>query len=101
MGTRFVRTTSRYVSVTTTRYLLIPTDTTTQIYITTGYTAIRIYNSGTNTLIWGDTTIVTNSGNFLFSSASKEWEDVSDNFNFYMVADSANSYITITESLYA
>lgn len=97
MGTRFVRTTRGYALVETSRWVLVPTSEAVQIVLTTGYTALRIYNSGTNTLIWGGSGIRTNSGNFLFPSASKEWENIEDNFSFWMVADSANSFITVSE----
>ena len=97
MGTRFFRASGQFQQVGTTRYLLIPTTTVTTIVMSTGYVGIRIYNSGSNTLIWGDTSISTNSGNFLFPASAHDFEEVNDNFSFSMIADSANSLVSITE----
>ena len=97
MGTRYFRAGVNFSSVGSTRYLLIPTTLATQIYMSTGYTGIRIYNSGSNTLIWGDSSISTNSGNFLYPGVSTDFGVVIDDFNFFMVADSANSFISVTE----
>ena len=97
MATRYFRAGDKFYNVATTRFLNIITTTTTQIFMSTGYTAIRIFNSGSNTLIWGDVSISTNSGNFLFPLMATEFSGVVDNFSFYMIADSANSLLTITE----
>lgn len=97
MGTRLFRAGEKYYSVQSTRYLLIQTSTVTSIVMSTGFTAIRVFNSGSNTLIWGDASISTNSGNFLFPLSSIEFSPVIDHFSFSMVADSANSFVTITE----
>ena len=97
MAIRYIHTNRGIYGSSTSRYIFVPTTTLTQIIISSGYTGIRMYNSGTNTLIWGDSSISTNSGNFLFPSQAREWENVQDRFNFYMTADSANSYISLTE----
>mgnify|MGYP001569971145 CR=1 FL=1 len=97
MATRLFRANNKFYSVESTRYLLIPTTNVTTIVMSTGFTAIRVFNSGSNTLIWGDASVKTNSGNFLFPLSSTEFSDVIDHFTFSMMADSANSFVTITE----
>ncbi len=97
MATRYFRANSSFAGVGTGRYVFVPTITLTQIIMSTGYTGLRIYNSGSNTLVWGDSSISTNSGNFLFPAMSREFDNCMDSFSFFMTADSANSYISITE----
>lgn len=97
MGTRFFRAADMFQRVGSTRYLNIITTTVTSIVMSTGFTGIRIYNSGSNTLVWGDASISTNSGNFLYPGMATDFGEVSDHFSFSMVADSANSLLSITE----
>jgi len=97
MGTRFFRGSGYFQKVGSTRYITIITATLTSIVMSTGMTGIRLYNSGSNTLIWGDASISTNSGNFLYPGMATDFGEVNDNFTFSMVADSANSLLSITE----
>ena len=100
MATRFVRTTQNYASASTNRFIFVPTTAATQVYITTGYNAMRIYNAGSHNLVWGGSGVQTNSGSFLFPSMAKEFENLSDSFSFHIIADSANSFISVTEYIY-
>lgn len=96
MGTRFFHA-GGFQKVGSTRYLLIPTTNLTTVTMSSGYTGIRIYNSGSNTLIWGDASISTNSGNFIYPGMATDFGQVNDHFSFSMVADSANSFVSIIE----
>ena len=97
MGIRYFRTGISFTTVGSNRYLLIPTTNVTRIFLSTGYTGIRIYNSGSHSLIWGGSSLSTNSGSFLYPGMATDFGPVQDNFDFYMIADSANSFVSITE----
>lgn len=97
MGTRYFRGSGSFQRVGSTRYLTIITTNLTTITMSTGFTGMRLYNNGSNSLIWGDASISTNSGNFLYPGMAKDFGEVGDNFFFSMVADSANSLVAITE----
>ena len=75
----------------------MPTTDAVQVVLTTGYTAMRMYNMGSHSLVWGGSAVRTNSGNFLFPSVGFDFGEVEDNFNFNIVADSANSFLSVTE----
>ena len=97
MGTRYFRAENLFANIGTTRYISVVTTTITRIYMSTAYTGIRVYNSGSHTLIYGDSNIAVNSGNFLFPGVSVDFGWVQDNFSFYMLADSANSFVSVLE----
>ena len=97
MGTRFFRGSGYFQTVGTTRYITIITTNITTIVLSTGFTGIRIYNNGSNSLICGDASISTNSGNFLYPGMATDFGEIGDNFTISMIADSANSLIAITE----
>lgn len=91
MATRFIRLSQGYLSATTTRYVTVNSSLATQVIMNTGYSALRLFNQGSTPLIWGDSTIAINSGNYLYPSASIEWNPVQDNFSFYIISDSTGT----------
>lgn len=99
MTTRYVRATAGLGTVGTSKYLFIATSPATQILLDSGYQAIQIFNVGSNLLIWGDSNIAVNSGNYLFPSSPKSWEELHDGWSVFVRAESAGTNITITEYL--
>ena len=91
MGTRYFYTGKDYLNVGTTRYLSINSTLATEIVLTSGFTAIRLYNQGSTPLVWGDSNIAINSGNYLYPSASIEWDDIEDSFSFFCISDSTGT----------
>ena len=97
MSTRYFRANPQLGSVSTSMYIMIPTSPATQIIMNSGAQAMQLYNLGTGNLIWGDSNIAVNSGNYLFPLARIEWTDVQDGFSVFVRADSVATLITKTE----
>mgnify|MGYP001608883343 CR=1 FL=1 len=87
MGIRYVAL-GGYANVGTTRYLTINSSLATRVTLTSGFTAMSVFNQGSASLIWGDSNITVNSGNYLFPSTRIEWDNVQDGFNIFLVSDS-------------
>jgi len=98
MATRLFRA-GNFVETVTTRYLALNSSLATKIVLTSGYTVMRIFNSGSTPIVWGDSSISVNSGNYLFPYGSEEFGEVQDDFNFFAFSDSngTTGLITITE----
>jgi len=62
-----------------------------------GQQAITIFNAGSGTMWWGDTTVAINSGNALFVNSRVEWLGVQDEFRIFAVAESVQTLVTITQ----
>ena len=88
MGTRYFTSGGEYASVGTTRYLTVNSSLVSRVLLTSGFTAIRIYNQGSTALVWGDTNVTINSGNYIYPSGSIEFDNIQDAFNFYILSDS-------------
>ena len=97
MGTRYVRVSAGYLSTGTTRYINIPTSPATQVVLTSGYQALSIFNHGTGMLVWGDSNIAVNSGNYQFVNMRVEHNNLQDSWSTYYRADSVSSLISVTE----
>ena len=79
------------------RFILVPTTNLTRLTISSGNHGISIFNIGSGSLIWGGSTIAINSGNVIFVNMRTEWLDVQDGWNVYLLANSLNSLISVTE----
>ena len=98
MGTNYIRTDPYTGAVATTaRYLAILTSPVTAITMTSGSRAMSIFNLGSGSLVWGGSNIAVNSGNYLFVNSRIEWSDVQDGFRTFVIADSVQTLISITE----
>lgn len=97
MGTRLNRDTQQIGSVSTSRFITIPTSPVTFITLNSAAFGAFIYNVGTPTLLWGGSTIGVNSGAFLYPSTGMEWTNVEDGYSFYMMADSVAGFVIINE----
>jgi hypothetical protein len=98
MVIKFVRTNPDLgVVAGTARYLSIVTTPATQIVMTSGSQAMTIFNIGSGTLIWGDSSIAVNSGNNLFVQARVEWLNLQDGWSLYVRAESVATLISVTE----
>ena len=97
MSTRYFRANPQLGSVSTSMYILIPTSPATQIIANSGAQAMQLYNLGTGNLVWGDSNIAVNSGNYLFPLSRIEWTDIQDAFSVFVRADSVQTLITKTE----
>lgn len=97
--TYFKRTNWHFASVGTTRYLTFNSSLATQVTLSPGYSGIRLMNLGSTPLVWGDSSIKVSSGNYLFPLSAKEWEEVQDNFSFFVISDSngTTGYGSVTE----
>ena len=92
MGTRFFRAGQNIATVRSTRYLTINSSKVTRVFMNTGASGISVFNQGSTPLIWGDSNITVNSGNYLFPAGRIEWLDVQDSFDFYLVSDSQGAF---------
>ena len=99
MATRYIRTNPYLGSVGTSRVLSIPTNPATLITLTSGYSGLTLFNIGSGALIWGDSNIAVNSGNYLFPSARIEWTEIQDGWTTYVLADSVATVIEKTDYL--
>jgi len=88
MATYRKRTNYHYTLVGSTRYLTINSSLATEVVLKNGFSGIRLFNGGSTPLVWGDSNITVNSGNYLYPSAFKEWEEVQDGFSFFVFSDS-------------
>ncbi len=103
MGTRFVRANAGAQgllgSIGTTKYVMIQTNAATLVALDSGYQAIRLFNVGSGLLVYGDSNIAVNSGNFLFVNAGIEWLNLADGWTTYVRAASVQSFLSISEYL--
>ena len=88
MGTRYFRAGNEYATAGTTRYYTINSSLATQIILDSGFKAIRMFNQGSTPLVWGDSNIAVNSGNYVYPSGSIEFNPVQDAYSFYVISDS-------------
>lgn len=91
MGTRFFRAGNYYQNVGATRYLTINSSLATQVILNSGFTALSIFNQGSTPLIWGDSNITVNSGNYLYPSGRIEWNPINDLFSVFLISDSVGT----------
>ena len=98
MGTIYRRTSPQAGGVATSgRYILIATSPVTNLVMSSGNQALSIYNLGSGSLIWGATDISVNSGNYVFVNQRVEWLALQDLWTVYLVADSVQTLINVTE----
>src|SRR3990167_9211957 len=92
MATRFFRAGQNMASVGSTRYLTINSSKVTRVFLSSGAVGISVFNQGSTPLIWGDSNITVNSGNYVFPLGRIEWLEVQDTFDFYLVSDSQGAF---------
>ena len=92
MGTRFFRAGDKIASTGSTRYLTINSSKVTRVIMNSGATGISIFNQGSTPLLWGDSGITVNSGNYIFPAGRIEWLNVQDAFDVYLVSDSQGAF---------
>ena len=97
MPTRYFRADPQLGSIGTTRYLTITTAAAQQVIMGSGNQGLFIYNIGSGNLIWGDSSIAVNSGNYIFVNGGREWLNARDQFGIFFRADSVATLISITE----
>ena len=97
MATRFLRTNLQLGNVGTSRVLFIPTAPATLITLTSGYSGLTLFNIGSGSLIWGDSNIAVNSGNYLFPYSRIEWSNLQDGWTTYVRADSISTLVDQAE----
>lgn len=97
MATRYFRASQGYASVVTTRHIAVATNVAVQVILGSGNAAMTIFNHGTGNVIWGDSGIAVNSGNYIFVTGRVEWSDLQDGWSTYLRADSVSSIVTVTE----
>ena len=91
MATRYFRAGLEYVSAGTSRYYSVNSSLATEIILDSGFKAIRLFNQGSTPLVWGDSNISVNSGNYLYPSGSIEWNPINDGFSFFIISDSVGT----------
>ena len=97
MGTLYKRVSPFLGNIGTTRFLTIATNVATQVVLDSGYLALTIFNVGSGSIVWGDSSIAVNSGNYLFVNQRVEWLDLQDGWSTYVRADSVPTLISISE----
>ena len=91
MGTRYFRAGMAYASAGSTRYYSINSTLATQITLDSGFKAMRMFNQGSTPLVWGDSNISVNSGNYVFPAGSVEWNPIDDAFSIFVISDSVGT----------
>ena len=84
-------------SVITSRLININTGDAQQVIAGTGTIYMQVFNVGPTTIAWGDSSITASSGGLLFYSMSEIFSPLSEGFNLYFVADSAQGTILVNE----
>ena len=97
MGTIYLRINPQLGSIGTTRILNVTTGAAVAVILNSGYQAMSIFNQGSGTLVWGDSSIAVNSGNNLFVQSRIEWLALADSFTVYVRAESVATIIGVTE----
>ena len=97
MGIIRARDTLQLGSVSSSRFITIPTSPATLVSLTSANVGAFIYNVGTPTLIWGGSSIGVNSGALLYPSTGMEWINTEDGFSFYVLADSVAGFLILNE----
>ena len=97
MATRYVRAQSQMGRVGTTRYVMVPTSPAQLLTLNSGYQALELFVVGTGNLIWGDSNIAVNSGNYLWVGMNKIWDNLQDGWTVYLRADSIQTLVSISE----
>lgn len=84
-------------SIASTKLLTI-TSAETLYVISSGYVAFEATNRGSNSIFYGDSGVLLNSGGILVSNGSKFWDSITDNFQMYFSAlGTATSQLVIHE----
>lgn len=91
------RTNPYYSSIGTTRTILLNESSATQVFLSTGYTAMYVTNLSVSDVVWGDSSILVGSAGMLVYSQAKQFENLRDNFSFYWRSNSASAVIGINE----
>ena len=97
MGTFRNRDNALLGSVATSRYINVATTSAVSVVIGSATSSLRLFNVGSGALIWGDSNIAVNSGNYLFPYSGITWDNVEDVFTVYVRADSVATTLVITE----
>ena len=97
MGVFYKRTNPNLGSVGTTKYLTIPTSPATLLTLDSGYMGLTVFNNGSGNLIWGDSNIAVNSGNYQFVNVRTEWYPLTFGWSQYLRAESVATLISVTE----
>ena len=98
MATRYFRANGGLTgSVGSTRYINITTAAAQSFVLGSNKSGFFVFNVGTGNLIWGDSNIAVNSGNYLFTSAGREFLDLQDAFTIFFRADSVSTLIAVSE----
>ena len=87
-------------SISTSKILSITTSETTYI-INSGNRALEVTNRSTVSLIYGNTSVLVNSGGTLAAGGAKFWDNVVDNFQMRFAVNSAGFTAVVTIHEYA
>lgn len=85
------------VTVGTTRLLTITTAAAQAVFVSSGYNAMNVMNDGPAPISFGDASLAMGSGNVIFPYAQYIFENLSGDFTMYFRADSAQSFLAVTE----
>ncbi len=99
MGTPYVRATPYVGKAGTTRLITITTAAAQQVLLGTGFTALQLFNIGSGSLVYGDSSIAVNSGHYLFVSAARQWENLPADWSIYLRADSVSTLVSVREGV--
>ena len=87
MGTKFIRTNLNLGSINTTKLLSL-TSSETLYTLGSGNIALEATNIGSQTIIYGNSAVLLNSGGLIAGNASKFWDSVVGNFQMYFAVAS-------------
>lgn len=99
MPTVYIRTNPQPSNVGTSRTLSIPTAPTTLVVMDSGYMGWQLVNVGVSTLTYGDSSMLSGTGSFLYYSMEKTWYPVADTMSVYLRADSVAGTVLMNEFL--
>ena len=96
MGTYFRRPNSTFGSVSS-RLVTIPTDPTTKIVLSSGFTAMSVFNVGPSTIVWGGSTITASTGGLIYYSMQQEFPNIQSEGSVFFIADSVAGALMVNE----
>jgi len=96
MGTYFRRPNSTFGSVSSRLVTVITTDAT-KVILSSGFTAMNVFNVGATTIAWGGSNLLAASGGLLFYSMQQEFPNIQSDGEIFFISDSANGRIMVNE----
>ena len=96
MGTRYVRTNRNLGVINSTKLITVGTNDTT-LTIGSGNVAVEATNLGPQTIFYGNTAVLANSGGIILVNAAKFWDSVFGAFIIRFATSTGSSNLLVHE----